>query len=417
MEKQRRSFNKMLLVFTAILSVGLFAACGTDSGGGGEEELIPNQEGLYVYGSNTIAANVNDLTAKMNAATLDAGQGAGVENMTDVYGKFMYIGANSTIEFTYVEQEEGTTYGAPGGGSVDSASVVGNVPVADEVIHGTLTADSDPIEVTEEGLYYTYVDARDRENMLFILMPVKPEIIGDATPGQWAEGTAITETHVSVDSAVYEINDVELNGAAGYRYRFNNGWHAYQGPEVVTLSSLGVEDYATAWADSTGNYDIGYFLDNIPNHLTGLFTVKLKFNASSGEWSETKVKTGDSFNDYSDTEIGWFGNAYLVDGSEPSGQWESVHMVKTPEQSDLLYNWNWTVELIEGRSFVLRDPDGTIWITYGGAAKTGSAFDNEDIVKEDGQDNYYVNTPGTYNVTFTIDSETEGRILTIEPAE
>ncbi len=408
-------FSKLFI----LLTLALFAfSCSDNSTGTDDEELVPELEGMYVYGSNTTASSANDTEAKMSPAVLDPGQGAGVSSMEDVYGKFMYIGASSTIEFTLVEGEEGTTYGAPGGGSLDSASTIGNSPIQDEVIHGTLTADSDPISISEEGLYYTYVDARDTENMLFIIMPVKPDVIGDATPGSWETGTDLSATHVSMDSAVYEISDVELTGATGYKYRFNKGWHVYQGPEVVTLSSLGVESYADAWEDSTGNYDIGFYLENIPNHRSGLFDVRLKFNAESGEWSETKVKTADVFPDYSDVEYGWFGNAFYLEDGTTEGSWSQIRHIKTPTKDGNLYHWTWTMELIEGRSFVLREnAEEGAWITYGGAAKTGSAFENEDIVKEEGQDNYFVNTGGTYEVTFTIDAENAGRILNIVPAE
>lgn len=60
------------------------------------------------------------------------------------------------------------------------------------------------------------------------------------------------------------------------------------------------------------------------------------------------------------------------------------------------------------------DGGGNAWITYGGAAKLGTAFTDNSIIKEDGQDNYFVAVGGNYVVTFQINAEDEGRILTIE---
>ncbi len=74
--------------------------------------------------------------------------------------------------------------------------------------------------------------------------------------------------------------------------------------------------------------------------------------------------------------------------------------------------------MIEGRSFVFREnAENGEWVTYGGAAKIGEAFESELIIKEDGQDNYYVATGGNYDITFTINAEDEGRILNIVPAQ
>src|SRR5690606_9708727 len=128
-----------------------------------------------------------------------------------------------------------------------------------------------------------------------------------------------------------------------------------------------------------------------------------------------KTKTGDLLQDYTDKEFGWFGNAYYADGTT-EGAWDAIHLIKLPRKEDNLYHWEWELDLIEGRSFVLREnAEGGAWITYGGAGKVGKAFDDMLIIKEDGQDNYFVAKGGTYLVTFTINAEDEGRLLTIEP--
>ncbi|WP_159583300.1 hypothetical protein [Marinoscillum sp. 108] len=404
----RTIYFKRLMLLAMVLFSSLLISCGEDDGPKEPEVLLPNLDGLYVYGTSTVAAEPGGAASKINLAILDPGQGAQVESMDGVFGKFIHIGANSTISFAYVSGGEGVVYGADGGGSLDSANTVGGV-INDKVIHGTLVQDADPINVTNAGLYYVFVNINTES---FTLMEVKANMIGDATELQWSAGTALALKSSDNDKTVFEGTGLALTGATGYRYRFNDGWHVYSDETIVTLSSLGVPSYGDAW--DSGINDLGFYLDNIPHKETGIFTVTLTYTASTGEWEEVKTKTGDLENDYSSLEIGWFGNAYLIDGAEPSEQWGTVHLVKTPTKDLKLYNWTWTIELIEDRSFVLRDPDGTVWITHGGAAKVGGAFDDGDIIKEEGQDNYFVVTPGIYEVTFTINSEDDGRTLTME---
>ncbi len=397
----------------SILVLMVLVACKTEPNPQPEPiELLPNLDGLYVTGTSTIASDIGAPEAKVNRAVLDPGKGAQVDNMEGVFGKFMHIGANSTITLTFVEDSVGTTYGANGGGSLDSAIVAGG-SVNDLVINGELVADGDPIEVTNEGLYYLFVNMNEKK---FILMEVKANIIGDATELQWAAGTPIPLKSSDVDKTVFEATNVPLVGASGYRYRFNDGWHVFEGNAVVTLSSLGVPDYGEAW--NSGVNELGYFLDNAPQKESGMFTITLTYDAATGEWSEEKTKTGDLAVDYSTAKFGWFGNAYYADTTNNTeGAWDAIHHSITPVQvDDSLYNWTWELELIQDRSFVIReDADGGTWITYGGANKVGTAFTDDLIIKEDGQDNYFVVQGGRYLVTFTINTNDEGRTLTIEP--
>jgi hypothetical protein len=398
-----------LFLIMASVTILLTMGCKDDDITPDPIDLYPNLNGLYVYGTNTVASEPGNAESKMNLAILDPNQGAQVDNMDGVYGKFMHIGANSTIELVFVENEVGTTYGAEGGGSLDSAIVVGGA-LNDLVINGKLLENGPPITVTNEGLYYLFVNMNE-EN--FILMEVKANIIGDATELQWSAGTPLPMKSSDVNGTVFEGTDIPLVGASGYRYRFNDGWHVFQGNAIVTMSSLGVPSYGEAW--DSGINDVGFYVDNIPQKESGYFTITLTYDAATGEWDEEKTKTGELLVDYSDAEFGWFGNAYYVEGTT-EGAWDAIHHIQLPEKDGNLFNWTWTLELIEGRSFVLRENGGGgAWITWGGASKVGTAFDDGMIVKEDGQDNYFVSTGGVYDITFTINAEDEGRILTIEP--
>jgi len=377
-------------------------SCGSDDE---EGELLPKLDGFYIYGTNTIAETAVDPNAKMARAVLDKKQGAKVENMDGIYGKFLYIGAGSKIKFAEVVSEVGTTYGASGGGEVELGTDVGNVPINDQVIHGTLEADAAEISVAEAGLYYAYVNASTKQ---FILMRVEAQIIGDATAGAWATGTPITLKSASKDSTVFE-STLSLKGESGYRLRFNDGWHVYQDANIVVLSSLGVLDYQTAW--DTGINNVGLFLDNIPNKETGSFQVKLKFTASTGEWKETKVRS------YAGVKLGLFGNAFTLP-TGGAGEWSAgssykVDVVKTGN----IYTWTWSnVALsVDGEFVILENGDwGGMMIFFNDATtRTGDAFTGGKIVKGTGSENFKVATAGNYDIKVTINAVTGVRTLNI----
>ncbi|MFW5877902.1 MAG: hypothetical protein ACOCUP_02190, partial [bacterium] len=184
-------------------------------------ELIPKLDGLYVYGSNTVAETSTDPAAKMPRAKLNPDKSGGVDDMEGIYAKLIYIGGNSTIQFKEVVEEEGLDYGAPGGGTTDPGADIGNTDIAANMIHGTLEQDTDPISIADEGLYYVFVNMN---NMEFRIMKVETHMIGDATEAQWSAGTPLPMIHASIDSAVFEGQEIPLVGASGYKYMFNNGW-------------------------------------------------------------------------------------------------------------------------------------------------------------------------------------------------
>lgn len=384
-------------------------------------ELIPKLDGLYVYGSNTVAESSTEPAAKMPRAKLNPDKSGGVDDMEGIYGKLIYIGGNSTIQFKEVIEEEGFDYGAPGGGTTSPGADVGNTDIATNMIHGTLEQDTDPISIADEGLYYVFVNMN---NMEFRIMKVEAHMIGDATEAQWAAGTPLPMIHVSVDSAVFEGQEIPLVGASGYKYMFNNGWEVYAGEEMATYTHLGVESYGDAW--ETGINDVGYYPENIPHKEDGIFTVRLKYDAASGEWDETKVKTGSMLIDYSANQMGLFGNAYLLAPGD-TANWETGvdgYEVHAPDVTGNVYTWSWdAVELLEEREFIFLENGAWGGLQFDWAMLTsveGEAVDNDDIVDATtvgGEyHNFYVVTGGTYDISLVIDAETESKTVTISNA-
>lgn len=406
-----------------VLTLPLLVISCDDDETAPEEPVIPppNLEGMYIHGTNTIAVLATDEGAKMNLALLDPNQGAKVENMEGVFGKFLYIGANGKIKFTEVVdvdgEKEATVYGAAGGGSLDSASVVGNIPVKDKVIHGTLLADGPEINVPEEGLYYAYVNTTDDT---FVLMRVRAQIIGDATVPSWTAGTKIPQKHVSKDSAVFEVTNLPLKGATGYRYRFNDGWHVHQDPNIVTLSSLGVPSYGEAW--DTGINDIGFNLDNIPHKDDGKFTVKLKYVYATNEWEEKKIKTADYVIpvDYSNHNISIIGDA--TENGSWNGDGTGGYGGHTPSKSGDVYTWTYNdVPMLVDKEFIfLQDATwGKFQLDYsqatvGGTAITGTKIIDATAAPVNGQyHNFHVMEAGNYDVTLVIDAAAGTKTVTI----
>jgi len=370
--------------------------------------------GLYVFGSGTVADTAGAPEGKINLAILDPGKGLGVDSTEGIYGRFLHVGANSTLSLVFNEDTLSTSYGATDGGAKGLGTEAGGA-IDDEVTYGALVENGDPIQVAEEGLYYLYVNLNEEA---FILIQVKFNIIGDATEKEWAEGTFIEVASSDKEETVFHVLGLPLKGNAGYRYRFGNGWHIFgtDTDPVVALSSMGVENYGAAY--SAGRNDIGFFLENAPNVEDGLFNLTVTYDAKNDSWRESKNRTGDLpvSSQYTDMEIGLFGNAYFVAGTT-EGAWDDIHFSQTPTQvNDSLFSWTWTQELIQNRSFVLReDTDNGTWITYGGVERAGTAFTEDLIIKEQGQDNFFVTTGGTYILTLTINAFTDARSLEIIP--
>lgn len=380
----------------------LFTSCGKDDDG--PVELLPKLEGLYVYGSNTVASSATDPNARMALAQLVPDQGAKVDNMPGVYGKLMYIGANSTLKVVQVVGEEAVRYGLTGGGTVKSGTEVGSVN--DQVVTGTLVKDGDDIKIKDEGLYYVYIDVN---TLNFIASPVKADMIGDATPQDWAAGTSLPMVSTNKDSTVFE-GTLDLKAAAGYRYRFNDGWNPFADQNIVVMGSLGVPDYGVAW--DTGINDLGFYLSNIPNKIGGATKVRLTYTAKTTKWKELKISALDN------VQLNLFGNAFILENGNEAA-WDLPYGLSKPTVNGTKYTWTWTLNLIEGRQFVINQDGGWagIIVAYSGNALEGDAFSDGKIVDattEGNPDaNFYVKVGGNYKISLTIDGAGGARTVNI----
>lgn len=415
----KKSIIPQLII--VLLIPALILSCDKENG---DEpiDLIPELDGLYVYGTNTVAETAVEQAAKMSRALMNPDKTGGESNVEGIYGKLMHIGGNSTIQFTEVTDDVSADYGAPDGGETVPGGSVEHTDITDDMIYGTLVEDEEPIAISAEGLYYVFVNMN---NLEYRILKVNAQMIGDATELQWTAGTPLPQKSSSVDSTVFEGTEITLVGASGYKYRFGDGWELYNDGTMATFTHLGVESYGTAW--ETGINDIGYFQENIPHKENGVFTVRLKYNAESGEWDETKVKTGNILQDYTDSEMGLFGNAYLLAPGD-TANWvsgEDGYGLHTPDKSGYVYTWTWDdTELLQDREFIFLENGAWGGLQFDWSMLSsveGPAIDDGDIVDATtvgGEyHNFYVVAGGTYDISLVIDAETDISTVTITGAE
>ena len=409
MNKLRIKLMGMLLLILPLY----FFSCSDDEKDG-PKVLLPNEEGFYVYGENTVATEPSEPAARMAGAKLDPTKEPFALTLDSVYGKYIYIGAGGSIQFASVPDEEVGEGVFLGSNDATTENGVELGSVDDDIIHGTLEEGGDAIEIAEEGLYYVFVDMN---NLTYVITKVEGQVIGDALIDlQWSAGTVLPLKSVSLTETVFEATEVKMQ-IGGFKFRFNEGWHSFTNEDMSTFSFLGELSYGDAWAAQEINP--GFFNDNIPCFAKGLYTVTLKFtaNPSGGEgvWTGTIVKTGEVPTDYSATEIGFFGNAFFLSAGV-EGSWGEQGAVKTPTKAGNVYTWTWNdYQLIQDREFILRE-DG-IWTGVivdfdANTTRAGDAFTSK-ITKAAASENFFVTTGGVYDISLSIDGVTNAQTLTI----
>ena len=408
--------NKLMGILLLILPLYFFSC--SDDEKDGPKVLLPNEAGFYVFGENTVAAEPSEPAARMAQAKLDPTKGLMVDKLDSVYGKYIYIGAGGSIRFAAVpEDEDGVILGSSDAAVVNGADE--GFSVDDDVINGSLEEGGDAIEITEEGLYYVFVDMN---TLNFVITQVKGQVIGDALVElAWSAGTVLPQKSISVTETVFEATNVKMTFGGGYKFRFNEGWHSYTDANMSTFSFLGELSYGDAWAAQEINP--GFFNDNIPSFAAGLYTVTLKFtaNPSGGEgvWVGTAVKTGELPVDYTDYNVAIIGDA--IAGTCFCGDGTGGYQGHVPVKNGNIYTWTWNdATLIAEKEFIfLQDATwGGFLVDFVGAATVnGTAVTAGNVVNATtvGKEfaNYYVVTGGVYDITLSVDETNNSKTVTI----
>ncbi|MFN8334425.1 MAG: hypothetical protein U0U09_04805 [Cyclobacteriaceae bacterium] len=406
----KQSIKKMLRMFLLLVIPVYFYSCSDDDGGG-SKVLLPKSEGFFVFGTNTIAEEPTEVAARMALAKLDPTHGPAA--VDSVYGKYMYIGANSEIQFALVNEDGGMLIGSSDAAETNGAEAAVSVD-DDHVIIGTLEEDGDPIEITTEGLYYVVADLNE---MRLVITPVKPQVVGDAlADGSWTVSIPLPVKSVSKEATVFE-GPVEMVFGNGYKYRFNEGWASYYTADFATFSFLGVESYGAAW--EAQHVDPGFFNENIPSFAAGNYTLTLTYTASTtgGEGTWTALAT----TDFSDFSMAIIGDA-TANGSF-NGDGTGGYQPKTPTKSGTVFTWTWdNVPFLVDKEFIFLQNAtwGGLQIDYTGATVSGTAISAGNIIDATAAPvngpyhNYHVINAGSYDVTLVIDAATNTKTVTID---
>ena len=405
----KQSIKKMLRMVLLLAIPVYFYACSDDQNTG-PKILLPKAEGFFVFGTNTIAEKPTDITARMATAKLDPTKGPAA--VDSVYGKYMYIGANSEIQFALVNKGNGMLIGSSDAKAQNGLAAAMSVD-DNNVIIGTLEENGSPVKISTEGLYYVVADLN---KMQLVITPVKAQVVGDALKdGSFTKSIGIPLKSISKEETVFE-GPITLVFGNGYKYRFNEGWASYYTADFATFSFLGVESYGAAWEAQRA--DPGFFNDNIPSFAAGNYIFVMTYTASTtggeGVWTAKTIA------DYSDFNVAIIGDA--TEGGSFNGDGTGGYQAKKPTKSGTVFTWTWNdVPFLEAKQFIFLQNAtwGGLQIDYLGATANGTAISSGNIVNatsdpiKEPYNNYYVVKGGTYDVTLVIDAATSTRTVTI----
>lgn len=215
----KKYFN-FLMVFASFVALTLFVSCsedepGIDDGDDDDGQVVTVDNGMYLVGSATSTTAVSDF--RMGGGVV--GNQDGVESRSGMFSAFVYLGSGT---FQFIEYSDG-----------DSTIWGGDITVAPmsegsdyNMGTGTASVDGAAIAPLEENILHHVVI--DKISGTIYMSAVKQwEIIGSATEGDWSSGTQLSLVSSTVESTVFEVNDVELGtfrSGQEYKFRYNSSW-------------------------------------------------------------------------------------------------------------------------------------------------------------------------------------------------
>jgi hypothetical protein len=382
-------------VLFALMGIVSLTSCDDDDDDNGPSTEVP--EGVYIYGTNTVATEPGTAATKFNLANLDDSKGLKVKSQEGVYAKYVYFGNNATFKFSTNLAGKQQVFGIDGSVATVPASEIyeNNDQVKGDVLKASAKIDGDDFAVAEEGIYYVFFDTNTNTIVAF---KVKPGIIGAATPGGWGEMTELPLKSISANGATYELTDVVMLKDE-FKYRFNDGWNFFLDSNVVAFTNVGKKDGSL-------NVEGG---DNMKNEEIGVYTIKMVFNPTLDGWASTETRTGDytpPAKDWSTVSMGLIGSAI--------GSWEN-DQDGTHTLEGNVHIWTWaSVALTVGSAdnrFKFRENDK--WDNNYGWGTTISVGDN--LVREEDDSSFGVLADGNYKIIFKADvTDIDNPVFTVE---
>lgn len=406
--------KKLSLLLSVFVALAIsFTGCKDDPTPPNLDEVI--EDGFYVAGAATGSDNL-EVNYKMATGLNEVG---GIKR-AGMYEKYVALEANKEFYLLLREAQVGTRYSATLAdfdteGEGDQPTVV--------LKRGTLvTGNSAPaMTVSESGLYHIVLDlneANDLANAQIIVAPAQWGVRG-AMNG-WGF-TAFDTPAFNRTTMAYTMTDVQVANSGAFKFAYGGGW------------KIQLDDAGLVKANTNLGNDAAEAGELMPNDLVpngkdiniarGIYTIKLTWKLAQGDiknsYTAELTKTGSlEAIDYKDCEMELVGSGVAEQtGStaDPSSWgWGNVYPAGKPAVNGTVYTWTWNNVSLLAEGFKVRTINAE---ESGGVA----GFDLGGSIVDLGNSASGITTPdgnivapvGTYNITLTIDANTDTKTLVI----
>lgn len=264
---------KKAFQYIATFLLCMLVATGCEEGNDNWRIITAVQTGTYVIGDATI------YSAPATSAQLTTPAFDPQETTADVVGIYTWLKKTGSFQILDVDAKgKQQKYGA--GSTLSSAPFMTLSAVAD----------GKGFSVTDEGLYYIAFNRTDKQ---VNIIPADFGIIGDATPKQWSDETAMNgkldEEHAAVE---YVIKDVTLEKKE-LKFRYLHSWGVeipYQEGKVKIHSNMGGTNKGGLSEAYSECKDGG---ENFSLSKAGVYDVTLKLDLRKGVFSAKGVCTAE----------------------------------------------------------------------------------------------------------------------------
>lgn len=238
------------------------------------------QPGTYIVGSATIFSGEAS-TSALKSVKLD-----GSDPKVDVIGIYTWLKAAGEFNISTCKTagEEPVRFG--------KGETVEEVPGV--ITISNLSAGGPAFKVAADGLYYVIVNTS--LNQVSVL-PVSWGIIGAATAEAWNAETPFSAPKFDEVATTVEWEMSTTLGAGEFKFRFSGNW-GYEIPYDATSKVKIFTDVTGAKAGTDNTLTSGYSSletggDNLITNIGGQFSIFMKYDIRSGQFSARMVLTGE----------------------------------------------------------------------------------------------------------------------------